>query len=251
MRIFSTPLTGTLLAGSLLVLILGSSPTRADTTLRYEGAGLSSLSISADALRSDQGGHSMIYRSDEDAMYAIDHRRREYTRMGAAEIEQLGATVRDAMAQMEQALANVPPAQRQMVEQMMAKQMGGALVPKIEMVELGSDVAAGYACQRFETRVNGRASQRYCAITPAELKLDAAEADTLRRFQAHMSAMAKGLGDALGGNALNLPEGAWVPVELEDLDGNLDATLVEVLRGQGDYSLPDGYKQKKLEMPGR
>lgn len=245
MRVLPTRLI-TLLAGACC-----AATALADTTLRYEGTGLTTFSISAGALRTNQGHNSMLYRSDEDAMYMIDHQRREYRRMGAAEIEQLGATVRDAMAQMEQALANVPPAQREMVEQMMAKQMGGALLPKIEMVELGSDVAGGYACQRFETRVNGRASQRYCAIEPATLKLDAAETETLGRFQAHMRAMAEGLGDALGGNALNLPEGAWIPVELEDLEGNMDATLVEVLRGQGDYALPDGYELKTLELPGR
>ena len=235
---------------AMLASVLCISPALVDTTLRYEGAGLSNFSISANALRSDQGDHAMLYRSDEDAMYMIDHERREYTRMGAAEIERLGATVRDAMAQMEQALANVPPAQRQMVEQMMAKQMGGALMPTIEMIELGGSEAAGYACRRFETRVNGRASQRSCAVEPAALDLGSAEAATLSRFQAHMSAMARSMGDALGGSALNLPEGAWVPVQLEDLDGGQNAILAEVLRGQGDYALPDGYREKKLELPG-
>jgi hypothetical protein len=235
----------------MLAAALCTSPVLADTTLRYDGAGLSRLSISASALRSDQGSHSMLYRSDEDTMYMIDHRQREYTPMGAAEIEQLGATVRDAMAQMEQALANVPPAQRQMVEQMMAKQMGGALMPKIEMVELGTGEAAGHACQRFETRINGRPSQRSCVVEPAALDLGAAEAETLRRFQAHMRAMAEGLGDALGGNTLNLPDGAWIPVQLEDLEGNQDATLVEVQRAMGDYALPEGYKAQKLQLPGR
>lgn len=251
MQFFPTTLRHSMLAGGLLTLTLTSDHASADTTLRYDGAGLSSFSISADALRSEQGEHSMLYRNDEDAMYVIDHKRRQYTRMGAAEIEQLGATVRDAMAQMEQALANVPPAQRQMVEQMMAKQRGGALMPKIEMVELGPAEAAGHSCMRFETRVNGRASQRSCAVEPAALDLGEAEAATLRRFQAHMSAMAQSMGDALGGGALNLPEGAWIPVELEDLDGKQDATLVEVRRGQGDYALPAGYQEKKLELPGR
>ncbi len=240
--------TCTLLAClSLPTVALGAS------TLHYDGAGMSQFAVSANALRGDQGDTSVLYRADEDVLYVIDNVKREYTRMGAQEIAQLTETMQGAMRQMEQAMAQIPPEQRQMVESMMRKQMGGAVLPQIELVAIGSSSAGGYDCQQYETRINGRATQRSCVVDPQTLGLSGAEAATIAAFQQRMSALAKGMGEAIGSSGFAFPEGAMVPVQLEDLNGDDDALLSSVSSGadEASFELPSGYRERKLELPGR
>jgi hypothetical protein len=85
--------------------------------------------IEGDRMRSDTQGEdgktaaSTIFVGKTDKMYMIDHEKRTYLVMDRESIEALGKQMSEVMKQMETALAQVPPGQREMMERMMKKKM--------------------------------------------------------------------------------------------------------------------------------
>lgn len=67
---------------------------------------------------------SMIFLGDTDEMYMIDHGKKTYIVMDRESIDALANQLSGAMKQMQEALAQVPPAQREMMERMMKQKMG-------------------------------------------------------------------------------------------------------------------------------
>jgi hypothetical protein len=81
----------------------------------------------------------------------VDHSKKTYMVMDRETMEAMGAKMSDAMKQMEAALANVPPEQREMMEKMMKGKMKGmpSSTPRSEPVvtSLGqSDTVSGIGC---------------------------------------------------------------------------------------------------------
>ena len=68
---------------------------------------------------------TVIFLGETDEMYMIDHKEKTYMVMDRERIEALGKQLGEAMQQMEEALAQVPPAQREMMERMMKGKMPG------------------------------------------------------------------------------------------------------------------------------
>jgi hypothetical protein len=96
----------------------------------------------------------MVYRGDRREMVWIDHDRKAYYVIDEEKMKELAAQVNEAMAMMEQALANVPESQRAMVEEMMKKKMPQTEAPerpKSELRNTGDRAEqAGYPCVRYE-----------------------------------------------------------------------------------------------------
>jgi len=66
---------------------------------------------------------TVLFLGDTDEMYMIDHDDKTYIVMDREQIEALGKQLNEAMQQMEEALKNVPEAQRAMMEKMMKGKM--------------------------------------------------------------------------------------------------------------------------------
>ena len=96
----------------------------------------------------------MVYRGDRREMVWIDHDRKSYYVIDEETMKALAAQVNEAIATMEQALANVPESQRAMVEEMMKKKMPQTEAPerpKSELRNTGDRAEqAGYPCVRYE-----------------------------------------------------------------------------------------------------
>ena len=111
------------------------------------------MKIEGNRMRADSGTEtSMIFFGDTDEMYIIDHNKKTYVVMDRETIEAMGAKMSEAMKQMEEALANVPPEQREMMEKMMKGKMKGmpSSEPRAEPVvtSLGkSDTVSGIGCE--------------------------------------------------------------------------------------------------------
>jgi hypothetical protein len=76
------------------------------------------------------GDGEMIYRGDRREMIWVDHDRKSYFVIDEETMKAFSAQINEAMEMMEQALANVPEAQRPMIEEMMKKKM-----PQTQKVE--------------------------------------------------------------------------------------------------------------------
>lgn len=89
---------------------------------------VSEMKVDGNRMRADSGGEdatTMIFLGDSDEMYFIDHKEKTYMVMDRETIEAMGNKMSEAMKQMEEALKNVPPEQREMVERMMKGKMKG------------------------------------------------------------------------------------------------------------------------------
>jgi hypothetical protein len=112
------------------------------------------------------GDISVIFLEDKFLM--LDHAEKTYMVLDEAMLERMGAQVSDAMKQMEEQLANLPPEQREMVRQMMSKQMGGmamqSRVPVLEIRKVGSDRWQSYDCTLAEMLQDGVKIQEICSV---------------------------------------------------------------------------------------
>lgn len=102
----------------------------------------------------------MIFRGDRREMVVVDHEKRSFHVMDEATMKQLAGQVNSMMAQMQEALKNVPPELRATVEGAMKRQMPQeqqARAPRSE-IEKTSERAThnGYPCVKYVVSRDGR-----------------------------------------------------------------------------------------------
>lgn len=248
-----------------LALALPATPVLGDARINYRateggGASMQSLLIGHGRIRSDADAQtSVLFDAAGGHMTVIDHGQREYTRIGRAEMEQMGAALGQAMAQMEQALANVPPEMREQMRGM----MGGALPgmggePMVQMENSGQrDRVAGHACTIYRTRMQGRVVNESC-MSSADILADLSAADratleaAMRMMQDILEQLASG---PLAQFADMTPfRDGLVPLRVTELDGGTRRTSefagIDSSALPGDlFEVPAGYREKRLEMP--
>ena len=120
---------------------------------------------------SADGSFSIIFLDDE--FLYIDHGQKNYMVMDEAMLEGLSQQINEAMKEMEAELANLPPEQRAMVEEMMKGQMGGMgmdmHIPVLEVREIGSDRYESYDCTLVEMLEDGIRIQEICSVDFSEV----------------------------------------------------------------------------------
>jgi hypothetical protein len=110
------------------------------------------IKIEGNRMRADTGEKTtMIFLGETDEMVIVDHGKKSYMVMDRETMEAMGAKMSEAQKQMEAALANVPPEQREMMEKMMKGKMKGmpSSTPRSKPVvtSLGqSDTVSGIGC---------------------------------------------------------------------------------------------------------
>jgi hypothetical protein len=106
------------------------------------------------------GSGEMIYHADRREMVWIDHDRKTYIVIDEETMLAMAQQINEAMAMMEQALANVPEAQRPMIEEMMKKKMPQTQKterPKTELRKTGESAEHNdYPCVRYEVLREGQ-----------------------------------------------------------------------------------------------
>lgn len=161
--LFLLVLAGTAQAGVALDMV------RVDT----EGKEVERSQIFAlgDKIRIDSNGGqfssdvSMIFLGDR--FLVVDHDEKSYIIMDEAMLTAVSAKMSEAMKQMEAQLAQMPPEQRAMAEQMMKSQMDAfanmeaAPPPRVEAV--GPGAWAGTQCTRYAVFEGTEKSQDVCA----------------------------------------------------------------------------------------
>ena len=116
---------------------------------------------------------SVIFLGSE--FLVLDHKDKSYIVMDEAMLDEVSAQISAAMKQMEQELANLPPEQRAMAEQMMKQQMGGMMgqqeappPPRVEA--LGSGEWGSYKCNKYAVYERGKKSQEVCAAPLSDIE---------------------------------------------------------------------------------
>lgn len=122
--------------------------------------------IRMDDVGGDQDA-SMIFRGNE--FVYVDHEDKSYIVMDEAMLEEVSDKISEAMKEMEAQLANMPPEQRAMVEQMMKGRMQGMMgeqreaAPKPRVEALGSGKWQDDSCERYAIYERGAKTQEVCA----------------------------------------------------------------------------------------
>ena len=131
---------------------------------------ITEIKIDGNRMRTDSGGSNqttMIFLGESDEMYMIDHTEKTYIVMDRETVEAMANRMSEAMQQMEAAMAQVPPEQREMMERMMKGRMGNlqSTAPHVEPVvrSLGeSESVNGVGCEWKEVTRNDVVDLKAC-----------------------------------------------------------------------------------------
>lgn len=138
----------------------------------------------------------VIFR--DDTLFIVEPAQRSYTAMDRKTVSAMAGQMGAAMQQMRAQLANLPPEQRKMMEQMMGGNMPGAKAPPAPLVarDLGrSEKVDGRSCRLWELTRGKVIDSQVCVVPFNSL---AGKEDVLGLMQ-RMSEMMKPLAEALEG----------------------------------------------------
>ena len=212
------------------------------------------------------GQGRMIFRGEDGEMIVVDDTNRSYMQLDSAMIAGLANQVSAAMSQVEQMLAQLPPEQRAMVEQMRANGMGGmggaaAAVPEIDFRQTGrSETKAGFAAEEWEVLEDGALVRRLWVAPWSEIDGGEEARDAMAGmvgffddFLAAMPSMPGQDGPLIDNPFRNFDMGNGMPVVTEELgpDGQVEqrSTVTGVERRTLDpatFEPPEGYTRQGL-----
>ncbi|GBD27113.1 hypothetical protein HRbin30_02457 [bacterium HR30] len=113
-----------------------------------------------------QSGNEYLVRLDRGEVYFIDPQKRAYQRVKLAELENAAKTARAqmqaALGHMQKELEALPPAQRRLLEQMVAEQQGARPAkPKVRKTGERKTIA-GYPCTEYVVEAEGKVLLTAC-----------------------------------------------------------------------------------------
>lgn len=211
----------------------------------------------------DAGGSSgedmsMIFLGTE--FIVVDHANQTYIVMDEAMMAQVGTQIDAAMQQMQAQLANMPPEQAAMVEQMMQGQMAGMMgggdeTPAPIVQQTGSGQWQGSACTQYSVLEAGEMTQMICAAPLDDV--DGAD-EAMQAFESMAvfittlaDSMPGGMGDAMAENPMGMMDqiDGFPVITVEFLNGEVLAettleSVVEADLAADLFSPPEGYAQQ-------
>lgn len=209
--------------------------------------------------------NAMIFNSDAQNMTVITHSDKSYTVLDKAFASNVKTEIEKAM---EEALAQVPPEQRAMVEKMMKQQMPamGAQAPQIEMPKIDirktdrSDTINGYNCDYYEQFKDDQKQGEHCVASWSELDVG----DNIQTSFKNMAEFMKGFFQELQKiSPVRMDDNPFT--QMEEMEGfpvlsrqfsNGKITQESILSSieeqdidDSEFAAPEGYK--KRDMMGR
>ena len=201
---------------------------------------------------------SMIFVAKE--FIVVDHGNKSYIVMDEAMVQEMGVKVNAAMEQMRAQLADMPPEQRAMVEQMMQGQMEGmmgseeeALPTRVE--EMGSGSWQSGPCTEYAIFEGEQKTQQICAAPLGEVEGADEAMAAFKNMAKFINSLAESMPGALGESMAENPMGLidqidGFPVRTVDyVDGQVSSeTILSTVEGRdldpALFDVPDGYTQQ-------
>jgi hypothetical protein len=247
------------LAAACAAALVAVSARAEDLTLVFKTThngktGTSTQYYSAQAMRTSDADSDTIIVYDPGKIVSIDHKKKEYSEITLAEMEeamkQAAAKMQEASAKMQEQMASMPPEMRQKMEQMM-----GGVAGAVTVTKGGTKSVAGYPCQEYVLAMGPMTTHMW---TTTDLKFPAPNVDyrKLAQFTGPAAAMAnnpmfKSFGKATEEmkkiQGITLEETSAMKMMGRSMDTSKEAT--EVRKGAIDPSafdvaaLTQGYKK--------
>ena len=227
----------------LALSTLALSASAQDLTITFKASdGTASTSyFTKDKVRTASGRSDAIMDFASGTIVNIDHQKKEYFEMTVTEIDEVSKA---ASAQMEQAMAQVPP---QMREQM-AKMMGGAAA-EVTVTKGATRTIAGYACQDYTIAMGANMTQETCNSTALTPPFDPANFIKMARISVPMiQGMDKFVARMQEIKGIALATHMSMNVMGQKRETTMEATEVKKGPVAADaFQIPAGYK--KVESP--
>ena len=151
--------------------------------------------IESDRLRMQGGAQNAIFRGDKQVLWTIEEKRGVYHEMTKEQMKAIGEQTASAMTQLQGNLDQLPPEQRKMVEQMMARKTGQApAAAKKEdartFVKTGkTETINGYPCVSYDAMRAGKREQELWVTDWKRFDLKAADFQVFQDFAAFVKEM--------------------------------------------------------------
>ncbi len=205
---------------------------------------------------------AVVYDGGGDVARMINIEKKTYMEMTRAEVQQMGQQVSGAMAAMQAQMANLPPEQRAMVEQMMRGRgagmpgMPGAAAPaRIEYRRSGADKVGQWACNKYDGYRGQEKVVEVCAADPSSLGLTAADFEVTRKLADFLRGLMPQAADQMSVLGTAEDQGfAGFPIKRTSYrSGMVDSVseLTELRRDaipSGTFDVPAGFRREA--MPG-
>jgi len=216
----------------------------------------------AGSVQGDKDDGRIIFRGDQDAMYMINDKKKEYSVFDREMPEKLGKKMDEMKAQMDEALAKMPESQRAMAEKLMKKNPAfqASEPPERKIVKTGEEQKIGrFDCTKYDVTEDGVKTQEIWATpwgSTGLKKEDFAAFEQLGAFMKDLTAslssmMSKlDLGNASLSRDLDAIDGVPIrTISYEDGKPRLQTTIDSIERKdapEGIYDVNPDYKRKDL-----
>jgi len=176
------------------------------TTMGASPAQTQQIQIEPRRMRMEAGGmrgggpQVVVFDGTREVMLMIDDANKSYSEISKADVDALSGQMAGAMAQMQDAMKNMPPEQRAQIEAAMrgrgmgAAAAGGAAAPKVEYRKTGTDTVGKWTCDKYEGYTGGQKTSEVCTVDPKVLGFTTADfavtKDLSAFFQKLMPSMA-------------------------------------------------------------
>lgn len=208
--------------------------------------------------KGDEG--RVIFRGDLDTMYFINDKKKEYSVFDREMMEKLAATMSEAKAKMDEALANVPEAQRAMVEKLMKKNPAMQAAPERSVTKTGETMKVGaFDCTRYDVMEDGVKVEEVWAApwkSAGFRKDDFAAFEQLGKFMEELMASTKDMTSMFGMSQAQISRDfqayEGIPILTRSFkDGKaIRETKVESIAHKdapaGTYDVDESYKRKDI-----
>jgi hypothetical protein len=156
---------------------------------------------------SQAGGSPMAFIFDGQKQVAImiDVNKKSYREMTKADADRMKQQMDSAMSQMQAQMANLPPEQRAIVEQMMRGRgglpggpgAGAPQAPKVQYRPAGSDKVGQWACSKYEGYTGTEKTSEICTVDPKDFGLAPGDFDVAKQLADFMKSMMPGAADQM------------------------------------------------------
>jgi hypothetical protein len=216
-------------------------------------------------IASKDSNTSIMFLTDggRNRMVMLDKGRNEYREMDQQTMNQMAQQMQGAMAQMQDAMKNMTPEQREMMEKMMKGKMGqmagrGAPPARTVYTAKGGGSVNGFACTKYEGTRGAEKVTELCAAKPSDIKFSPSDFQVFEKMKEFMAGFQNAMANTpFGGGGGSLrdmvdPGFEGFPVQQTLFRGGqpeLKTETKSIARasfGDADFSLGSA---KKVEMP--
>lgn len=252
-------MTGKALAVAAMVLLIAGAA-RADVHIRLAettpdaGPGSVDIYVHASRVRIQQArdaGRYSVFNARTGTLTLVMPARRQYIRLTRKSADQARKQMEQ---QMEAQLANVPPAQREMVRKMMAQRNQAASTPPAppQVQDTGRrETVAGIPCRLYRVRPRGAAARELCMASRGALHMSTADLDALRALASTGQDIARHLGgDTSAELTFDPSRMQGFPVLERPVEGQGETSQLQAIEhGALDpelFRIPAGYTERSL-----